>query len=286
MDNHKNQFSIVKMSQVLGVSRSGYYRWRGRGPSDRALENKRLKDRIKEIWEDSYKTYGSPRIHEQLKKEGETASRPRVARLMKKMGIQSQLRPTWTTTTDSNHHLPVAVNLLGRDFSADHLGQSWAGDITYLPSRNGWLYLTTIMDLADRQFLGWSRSDGMKAEQTSIAALKQALQVRRPSSGLTFHSDQGVQYCCEDFRCLLTQRKITQSMSRKGNCWDNAPAESFFKTFKAELPVAPAPCNYRQIRQTVFEFIEISCNRQRLHSSLDYQTPQQMQQQLTHKQAA
>jgi transposase InsO family protein len=139
MDNHKNQFSIVKMSQVLGVSRSGYYRWRGRGPSDRTLKNKRLNDRIKEIWKDSYKTYGSPRIHEQLKKEGETASRPRVARLMKKMGIQSQLRATWTTTTDSNHHLPVAGNLLDRDFSADHMDPFWVGDITYLPSRNGWL---------------------------------------------------------------------------------------------------------------------------------------------------
>lgn len=286
MDNHTHEFSIVKMSQVLGVSRSGYYRWRGRGPSERALENKRLKERIKDIWEDSYKTYGSPRIHEQLKKEDQTASRPRVARLMRKMGIQSQIRIKWTSTTDSNHDWPVAANLLDRDFTADRLGQRWVSDITYLPSTHGWLYLTTVMDLADRQIIGWALSSSMKATRTSIAALKQALQIRRPSSELVFHSDQGVQYCCEDFSRLLAQRDITQSMSRKGNCWDNAPAESFFKTFKAELPIDTTPCNYRQVRQAVFEFIEIWYNRQRLHSSLDYQTPIQMQQQLTHKQAA
>lgn len=257
MDNHNHEFSIVKMSQVLEVSRSGYYRWRGRGPSERALANKRLKERIKAIWKESYKTYGSPRIHEQLKKEGQTASRPRVARLMKQMGIQSQIRTKWVTTTDSNHSLPVAPNLLDRDFSADQLGQYWVSDITYLPSTHGWIYLTTVMDLADRQIIGWALSSGMKATQTSIAALKQACRTRRPSSELIFHSDQGVQYCCKDFRSLLANREITQSMSRKGNCWDNAPAESFFKTFKAELPIDTAPCNYRQIRQTIFEFIEI-----------------------------
>lgn len=276
----------MKMSQVLGVSRSGYYRWRGRGPSERALENKRLKKRIKAIWEDSYKTYGSPRIHEQLKIEGETASRPRIARLMKQMGIQSQIRSKWTTTTNSNHNHPVAPNLLNRDFNADRLGQAWVSDITYLPSIHGWLYLTTVMDLADRQIIGWTLSRGMKATQTSIAALKQALQIRGASAELIFHSDRGVQYCCEDFRSLLAGHDITQSMSRKGNCWDNAPAESFFKTFKAELPIDTAPCNYRQIRQVVFEFIEIWYNRKRLHSSLGYQTPMQTQHQLTQKQAA
>ncbi len=286
MENHKYEFTIVKMSQVLEVSRSGYYRWRGRGPSNRALENKRLKERIKEIWKDSYKTYGSPRIHRQLKKEGETASRPRVARLMKKMGIQSQIRPKWTATTDSNHDHPVADNLLDRDFTAQRLGQVWVSDITYIPSAHGWVYLTTVMDLADRQVIGWSLSRTMKATQTSIAAVKQALQTRQPSAGLIFHSDRGVQYCCQDFRSLLAGHDITQSMSRKGDCWDNAPAESFFKTFKAELPVDTAKGDYQQIRQVVFKFIEIWYNRKRLHSSLNYQTPLQMQHQLTQKQAA
>lgn len=286
MEDNKHTFTIVKMSQVLGVSRSGYYRWRGRGPSERALENKRLKERIKEIWKGSYKTYGSPRIHQQLQKEGQTASRPRVARLMRQMDIQSQIRTKWVATTDSNHCLPVAPNLLDRDFSADRLGQRWVSDITYVPSTHGWIYLTSVMDLADRQIIGWALSRGMKATQTSMAALKQALQTRTPSSELTFHSDRGVQYCCEDFRELLAQRDITQSMSRKGNCWDNAPAESFFKTFKAELPIDTAPCNYRQIRPVVFEFIELWYNRKRLHSSLGYQTPLQMQHQLTKQQAA
>lgn len=286
MDNHKDQFAVVKMSQVFGVSRSGYYRWRGRGPSNRALENRHLSRRIKKIWEDSYKTYGSPRIHEQLDKEGEPASRPRVARLMKKMGIQSQIRSKWVKTTDSSHDLPAAPNRLNRDFSADGLGQAWVGDITYLDSAGGWLYLTTVMDLADRQIIGWSLSSSMKASQTSMAALQEAIQARTPSSELIFHSDQGIQYCCESFKGLLTRNNMTQSMSRKGNCWDNAPAESFFKTFKAELPIDTSSCNYSQVRQAVFEFIEIWYNRNRLHSSLDYLSPAQMEQKLKHKQAA
>lgn len=167
MDNHKDEFSIAKMSEVLGVSRSGYYRWRGRGPSERALENRRLKERIKQIWDDSYKAYGSPRIHQQLQKEGESASRPRVARLMKQLGIQSQIRPKWTTTTNSNHSFPVAPNLLDRNFEANELGQAWVGDITYLASSRGWLYLTTVMDLADRQIVGWALSSSMKATRTN-----------------------------------------------------------------------------------------------------------------------
>jgi len=143
MDDHKDQFSIVKMSKTLGVSRSGYYRWRGRGPSKRALENKKYTRRIRRIWEDSGKTYGSPRIHAALLADGETLSRPRVARLMKKVGIASQIRPKWIATTDSGHPLPVAPNLLGRNFEAEQLAQAWVSDITYLPSSDGWLYLTT-----------------------------------------------------------------------------------------------------------------------------------------------
>jgi len=281
MDDHRSEFSIVKMSAVLGVSRSGYYRWRGRGPSKRALKNKALTKKITTIWNDSAKTYGSPRIHAALLAGGETLSRPRVARLMKKAGIASEIRPTWVRTTDSGHGLAVAPNLLGRNFQADHLAQTWVSDITYLPSSEGWLYLSTIMDLADRQIIGWALADSMAAEATTIPAWDQACSRRTPGGELLFHSDQGSQYACSDFTNKLEDAKVTQSMSRRGNCWDNAPAESFFKTLKAELPVDTSSCSYRQVRRILFNYIEIWYNRKRLHSSLDYQTPAQIEQRLT-----
>ena len=195
MDDHKSDFSIVKMSEVLGVSRSGYYQWRGRGPSKRERENKQFTQQIRRIWEASGKTYGSPRIHRQLLADGEQLSRPRVARLMKKAGIASQIRPKWITTTDSGHPFPVAPNLLDRTFEAEQLAQRWVSDMTYLPSSGGWLYLTTIMDLADRQIVGWSLADSMDAEATTIAAWDQACARRQPDEDLLFHSDRGGAVC-------------------------------------------------------------------------------------------
>jgi len=212
-------------------------------------------------------------------------SRSRVARLMRKEGIQSQIRPKWVATTDSKHQLPVAPNLLDQDFTTDRLGQVWVSDITYIPSSQGWLYLTTIMDLADRQILGWSFSEGMRADQTVIPAWRQACQKRAIDQKLIFHSDRGIQYACEEFCQLLEARPLArQSMSRKGNCWDNAPAESFFKTFKAELPIEPKHYSYEILRGVIFNFIEIWYNRQRLHSTLDYRTPTEMQDYLTQQQ--
>ena len=285
MAEHKNIFPIVKMSEVFDVSRSGYYSWMSRGPSDRAIENRRLTRRIKQVWLKSGNTYGSPRIHQQLLRDGETASRPRVARLMKKEGIQSQIRPKWVATTHSKHELPVAPNRLDQDFSVERLGQVWVSDITYIPSTQGWLYLTTIMDLADRQILGWSFSKGMSADETIIPAWKEAIRRRLPQEELIFHSDRGIQYACEEFRDLLEARPLVrQSMSRKGNCWDNAPAESFFKTFKAELPIEPKHYSYEKLRGVIFNFIEIWYNRQRLHSTLEYRTPAEMQDYLTQQQ--
>lgn len=285
MADNRHNFPIVKMSEVFKVSRSGYYRWLGRGPSKRAVENKRLKKRIKEIWEESGKTYGSPRIHQQLLAEEEKTSRPRVARLMKAEGIQSQIRRKWVQTTDASHSYPKAPNLLAREFNPDRLGQAWVSDITFILSEEGWLYLTTVMDLADRQIIGWSLSKGMKALETIIPAWKAACERRPIWRQLLFHSDQGIQYACREFTQLLKANPlITQSMSRKGNCWDNAPAESFFKTFKAELGVDTTHLNYKQVRQAVFHFIEIWYNRKRLHSTLDYKTPAEMEQYLTQQQ--
>lgn len=284
MYNNRQHYTILKMSQVFGVSRSGYYSWLGREPSQRETESNRLKDRIKQIWKDSYKSYGSPRIHQKLLEEEESVSRPRVARLMKKMGIQSCRQAQWTVTTDSAHSLPTAPNLLDRRFTDWELGQAWVSDITYLPSRQGWLYLTTVIDLADRQVIGWALSESLKAEQTSLKAFSKACRRRPPGRELLMHSDRGVQYACEDFRELLSTHDVTQSMSRKGNCWDNAPAESFFKTFKSELPTRTDNMSYQQVRSVVFEYIERWYNSKRLHSSLNYRAPREMQQILTQQQ--
>ena len=286
MADHAQQFPISKMSQVFGVSRSGYYSWLGRGPSRRACQNKRLRAAIVRVWEGSKQMYGSPRIHRGLLGEGWQVSRQRIARLMRKMGISSRIRKKWVATTDSNHRWPVAANLLDRKFSPRGLSQVWVSDITYIASEQGWLYLTTVMDLADRQILGWSLSRDMSASQTSVAAFRQAVTRRAPAAGMIFHSDQGGQYACGEFTQMLNAHKITQSMSRKGNCWDNAPAESFFKTLKYELDMPDRYESYQQARTAIFEFIEIWYNRKRLHSALNYQSPAQAEQKLKPKQAA
>ncbi len=286
MADHSHQFPIAKMSRLFGVSRSGYYRWLGRGPSRRAIANQQLNRAILRVWKGSSKRYGSPRIHRQLAAEGWSASRPRIARLMSKMGIASRIRRTWVKTTDSNHGWPVAPNLLDRNFAPEGLSEVWVSDITYLRSEQGWLYLTTVMDLGDRQILGWSLAEGMSARQTTVAAFGQAIARRRPGANLLFHSDQGIQYACDEFTGKLDNHQIIQSMSRKGNCWDNAPAESFFKTLKYELDMPDCYASYRHARAAIFEFIEIWYNRKRLHSALDYQTPVQAAQQRAQNQAA
>lgn len=244
----------------------------------------RLRESIQLIWVLSGRIYGAPRITQELLRRGWHVSRPRVARLMKAMGIASQLRKKWVRTTDSGHSYPVAGNLLDRRFAPGELNQVWVSDITYLPSQEGWLYLTTVMDLADRQIIGWALSRTLKADQTSIEAFRQA-QAKRPSDpGMLFHSDRGIQYACADFTKLLGKYQLTQSMSRKGNCWDNAPAESFFKTLKAELiPQVGIFDTYQQARAAIFEYIESWYNRKRLHSSLGYKTPVEAEQELKQK---
>jgi putative transposase len=286
MADHAHKYPISKMSTLFGVSRSGYYSWLSRGPSVRARENIRLRTAIHQAWRDSSKRYGSPRIHQQLQGQGWRASRPRIARLMSRMGIASKIRRRWVKTTQSKHKWPIASNLLDRNFTPSGLSQVWVSDITYIPTKGGWLYLTTVMDLADRQIIGWSLSSRMSASQTSMAAFRQACSRRSPKAGMIFHSDQGVQYACRDFTDLLKPYGIIQSMSRKGNCWDNAPAESFFKTLKYELQIPSSYDSYHQARTAIFEFIEIWYNRKRLHSALGYRTPAQVEQQLKPKQAA
>ncbi|MEX1211780.1 MAG: IS3 family transposase [Balneolaceae bacterium] len=277
MADHKHIFPIEKMSKVFGVSRSGYYRWLWASPSKRARENRRYRQKILTVWTDSRKRYGSPRIHRQLRRQGESLSRPRVARLMRSMGIASRIRSKWVVTTQSRHRYPVAPNLLERNFTADRIGEVLLGDITYLPSRRGWLYLTAVMDLADRKIVGWSLSNSMKAKKTTVVAWKEARRNRSICEGAIFHSDRGSQYACQEFGTCLSPGKVRQSMSRKGDCWDNAPMESFFKTLKSELVLETPFEDEHHARQVLFEFIEIWYNRQRLHSALDYRTPAEME---------
>lgn len=287
MADHADQFPIEQMSQVLGVSRSGSYRWVDRPPSARPLENARLQEDMKRVWNASERRYGAPRIHQQLLTEGWEVSRPRVARWMRTMGIASEIRQPWVLPTDSKHTWPVAPHLLERQFQPTELGAVWVSDLTYLRTADGWSSRTTVMDLADRQGIGWRFSRGLQASQTSVPAWEMA-RLRRPlHRPLIFHSDRGVQYACGEFTTALASHPlVTQRMSRKGNCWDNAPAERFFKTRKAELLVETRHVRYQQVRQVLFQCIELWDNRQRLHSALDYRTPAAMEQHLTHKEAA
>lgn len=229
--------------------------------------------------------YGSPRATAELRRQGYTVSRPRVARLMKAHGLRARRRRSYKRTTQSNHHLPVATHWLNRHFSPDQLNQVWAGDITYIRTMEGWMYLSVVMDLADRQVIGWAVSEAMNADQTSISAWRQAIAARGGDGPALFHSDQGVQYSCQDFVAELADAgNVCQSMARKGNCWDNAVVESFFKTLKTEIDADRVFTSRAQARLAVFDYIECWYNRHRLHSALEYRTPTEQEQWLRRQQ--
>jgi len=234
-----------------------------------------LLERIDQIHTESKGRYGSPRITEQLHDEGYKVSRPRVGRLMRHNGICAVSKKKFKVTTDSNHNYPVSPNLLNRDFSTIEPEKVWVSDLTYIFTQEGWLFLTVIIDLYNRMVVGWSMSSGMSASETTIAALKHACNRFRPPAGLIFHSDRGVQYACTDFKELIANNRMRQSMSAKGDCWDNAVAESFFATLKKELVYRH---NYKtrwEARQSIFEYIEIFYNRIRKHSTLGNKSPEQ-----------
>lgn len=277
MKAHQGEFAVEKMCRVFGVSRSSYYDWQHRRPSRRALENELLKAAIKELHRQTKQRLGSPKLTLELRDRGMSVSRPRVARLMRQMGIRSIIsRRFRVATTDSNHGQIPSENLLERDFTAVGPGQKWVSDITYVRTTQGWLYLTIIMDLYDRKVVGWSMSPTMEAEKTVVAAFGMAIKTRPVNPReLIFHSDRGIQYACDRFRGLLRANHIRQSMSRKGNCWDNAVAENFFKIIKSELVYHMPELDPGQARAEIFEFIEIWYNRQRKHSYLNYMTPEQ-----------
>jgi putative transposase len=264
------------MCRVLKVSKSGYYAWRKRPESARAVENRKISTEIQKVFDQSNGTYGSPRVTEKLNADGRRVSRPRVARLMRKAHLRSRMARRFVNTTDSKHEYKVAPNLLDRDFKPGRIRRAWVSDITYIHTAQGWLYLTVIIDLGDRKVIGWALSRSMHAVVTVVAAYKMALINRGCDEGLIFHSDRGVQYACEEFRTLLGKGgQVVQSMSRKGNCWDNAVAESFFKSLKSEWLYGKRFRTQQEAEDEVFRYIEIWYNRFRLHSSLGYKTPDQ-----------
>jgi putative transposase len=265
------------MCELLKVSRSGYYAWLERPESKRTKENKILSEHIQQIHTDSNQTYGSPRIQAELIVQGFTLSRQRVVRLMKRLNIKAHHKRRFKVTTDSQHALPIADNVLDRKFTATEPDQAWVADITYIETHQGWLYLAVVIDLFSRKVVGWSMAEHMRTDLV-LTALEAALGKRIPAqSGLVFHSDRGSQYASSDYRTALERAGITCSMSRKGNCWDNAVAESFFGTLKTEF-VHPRIFTTREIAKTaIAEWIEAFYNRKRLHSTIGYVSPIQFE---------
>lgn len=275
------------MCRIFKVSRSRYYQRRNYIPSRRDGENRSILNEIRRIHEQFKASYGSPRMTEELTRRGFEVSRPRVARLMKQDGIKAVHRKRFVVTTDSKHKYPVVENRLNREFTASKAGQKWVSDITYIKTAKGWLYLTVIVDLYDRKAIGWSLSGDMSAESTSIPAWKMAVRNRPVTEDLIFHSDRGIQYACGDFaRLLNSYDKVQRSMSRKGNCWDNAVAESFFKTIKIELVYRNRYSDKNEAALSVFEWIETWYNRNRRHSALGNMTILELEESIQLKNAA
>lgn len=271
------QFPITQLCDVLGVARSGYYAWLTRPVSARAQEDTRLLEQMTAIHTKSRQTYGHRRLHAALRQAGETCGKGRVARLMRQHQLVARLRRKHRITTDSAHQEPVAPNRLNRQFAVTAPDQVWVSDITYISTWEGWLYLATVMDLGTRQIVGWSM--GTTLDRSLVGnALTDALQRRRPAPGLLHHSDRGSQYASRDYQQLLVAYGLIPSMSRKGNCWDNAPMESFFHSLKTELVYGAVFRTHAQARREIFEYIEVWYNRQRLHSALGYLTPVQYEQ--------
>jgi putative transposase len=269
----------------MEVSTSGYYIWRKKLESNRSQQNKKLLAHIKTVHHKSRQTYGSPRIHIELKRQGIICSQKRIAQLMKNNAIVANRKRKFIYTTDSKHTLPVAENKLDQHFEASNTNEKWVTDITYVPTKQGWLYLAIVLDLFSRKVVGWSMQATLK-KSLVIDALQMALQLRRPGKGLLHHSDRGSQYCSYDYQNLLRQYNIICSMSRKGNCYDNAAMESFFSTLKQELIYHQQYENRAQAKLNIFEYIQVWYNRQRRHSSLGYESPEQFEQRWQYQQAA
>jgi transposase InsO family protein len=265
-------FRLEKMCKIMEVSRSGYHKYVNRKMSNLRRQNIEITELIKRIYESKRGRYGSPRIHFELRHDGMKINKKRVARLMRVNGIKAVTKRKFKATTDSNHKKAIADNLVNQHFQVNEANKIWVSDITYIRTKEGWLYLVVIIDLYSRMVVGWSISESLN-RVFLIKAIKQALANRNPEDGLIFHSDRGSQYASDEVRALLKSRNIRQSMSSKGNCYDNAVAESFFHSLKMELVFQKTFSSRKEAKNCIFEYIEIFYNRQRRHSTLDYLTP-------------
>ena len=284
IDAEKANHCVRTLCRVLQVSKSGYYAYLRRGPSRRKRQDDALKVHITTIHQRSGGTYGSPRVYEQLRHEDFEVGRDRVARLMREMQVCGKPKRRYTVTTDSDHDAPVAPNLLQRDFDAERPNQRWVTDITYVWTQQSWMYLAVVMDLFSRRVVGWAMRPRLHAE-LALEALRMALGRRMPEPGLVHHSDRGVQYAAHAYQNVLHQHGIICSMSRKADCWDNAVVESFFARLKTELIHRQSWRTGREVRDAVARYIEGWYNPHRLHSSLDYLSPNQFEQRYFSNQA-
>ncbi len=269
---HREAFPVDLMCRTLEVGSSGFYAWLKRPESPRCQENRWLLMEIKVVHEKSRKTYGSPRIHAELNENGTACSQYRVARLMRQHGIVSKHKRKFRVTTNSVHSFPIAENLLQRRFNVFRPGQCWVSDITYISTREGWLYLAITLDLFHRKVIGWAMGRWI-TRHLVIDAFNMAVKNGCLKNGLIHHSDRGVQYASNEFQALLKSNGIQCSMSRKGDCWDNAVAESFFHTLKVELIHGKVYDTRQQAKTAIFEYIEVFYNRQRRHSYLGFLSP-------------
>jgi transposase InsO family protein len=262
------------MCTVLGVSPSGYYAWRKRPPSAQEMANQQLLKKIEAVFEESGETYGSPRVYRKLDRQGVKCSENRIARLMRLRGLKAKQTKRYRTTTKRNKSHPVAPNVLQRDFAARRPDEKWLADITYISTWEGWLYLATILDLYSRRIVGWAMSERLTDDLT-LTALRMALQRRRPGPGLVHHSDQGSQYTSRTYQALLKDYGFRPSMNSVGSWYDNAPMESFFGTLKSECVHHAIYRTRDEARADLFSYIEVFYNRRRLHSALDYFSPEE-----------
>ena len=273
IEDRRADYPVRVLCDVLGVSPAGYYAWRSRSESRRSAANRDLVDDIKRVHRDTKGRYGSPRIHIELKAQGRGVSRGRIERLMRHHGIRAIMtRPRRVRTTDSRHGLPIAPNLLDRNFVASAPNRIWLADITYIETDQGWLYLAAVMDLYSRRIVGWAMEDHLRAE-LPLAALTMAISTQRPGAGLIHHSDRGVQYAAADYRKVMQSAGLQASMSRKADCYDNAPMESFFHTLKTELVHHRQYATRQEAARDIFAYIEGFYNKTRRHSAIGYISP-------------
>lgn len=272
IDEAKAQFPVHRLCRVLGVSQSGYFAWRDRPASCRQREDLRLLAHVRSAFALSNGTYGSPRMTRELQDEGFAIGRRRTARLMRENGLRAWQKRRFKRTTDSEHAWPVAPNIIDQDFTASAPNQKWGVDISYIWTREGWLYLAVVIDLFSRRIVGWAVSDRLH-RSLALSALRKALAMRRPAEGLIHHSDRGSQYCSVDYQAELRRHGIRISMSGKGNCYDNAMVETFFKTLKSELVWRTVFHTRSQAEQAIARYIDGFYNPVRRHSALDFLSP-------------